>query len=285
MSRLFVNRLSVLDFSYLHPQRGLLGESWLVDVELQGGLDAQGMVLDFGEVKREVKHTLDARFDHRLLIPGDYPGLRLEAPTQPDRIALSFRLESGETVRFAGPDQAVTLIQANAITEESLAQAAVEALRPLMPHNVEAIRLTLAPEPTSDAYFHYSHGLKHHAGNCQRIAHGHRSRILIDVDGRRSVAFEADWAERWRDIYIASREDLVGETQRDGVRYLRFAYTAAQGPFELELPARCCYLLDVDTTIEHLAEHVAGHLHEQEPGRRFRARVFEGIDKGAVGEA
>ena len=69
------------------------------------------------------------------------------------------------------------------------------------------------------------------------------------------------------------------------MRYLRFAYTAAQGNFELELPARCCYLLDVDTTIEHLAQHMADMLAREHPGRHFTARVFEGIDKGAVGES
>jgi 6-pyruvoyl-tetrahydropterin synthase len=285
MSRLFVNRLTVLDFSYLHPRRGLLGESWLVDIELRGDLDAQGMVLDFGDVKREVKKTLDERFDHRLLVPANHPGLTIEASNDPGRFALSFTLDSGETLRFNEPEQAIALIDAEQITESALAAAAIETLRPLMPGNVDAIRLVLTAEAIDGAYFHYSHGLKHHFGNCQRIAHGHRSRIQIYADEQRAYELESDWATRWRDIYIASEEDLAGEFERNGVRYLRFAYTAAQGAFELELPARSCYLMAVDTTIEHLAQHMADVLKQEHPERRFSARVFEGIDKGAVGES
>ena len=36
MSALFVKHLTVLDFSYVHQARGILGESWIVDVELYG---------------------------------------------------------------------------------------------------------------------------------------------------------------------------------------------------------------------------------------------------------
>ena len=37
--KLFVNDLTVMDFSYLCPQRGMVGESWIVDVVLDGGLN------------------------------------------------------------------------------------------------------------------------------------------------------------------------------------------------------------------------------------------------------
>ena len=54
MMRLFVNQITHVDFSYLHPIYGVLGETWLIDAELEGQLDNQGMVCDFGVVKKNL---------------------------------------------------------------------------------------------------------------------------------------------------------------------------------------------------------------------------------------
>ena len=67
--KLFVDNLTNVDFSYLDAKRGLLGESWLVELELDGSLNEQGMICDFGIVKKQVKQWFDSTIDHALVIP------------------------------------------------------------------------------------------------------------------------------------------------------------------------------------------------------------------------
>jgi len=284
MSRLFVHRLTVIDFSYLHAERGLLGDSLLADVELTGELDAQGMVLDFGDVKKQLKRAIDQHFDHKLLVPYRHPGLQVET-LHDGRQRLLFPLTGDGAIEHIAPPDAVTLVDTDALTPDTLATAVQNRLRPLMPANVHELTIRLRPEAIDGPAYQYSHGLKLHEGNCQRIAHGHRSRLVVLRDGRPDPALTADWAERWRDIYVGSREDLAGETELAGVLCHRFRYTAHQGEFELTLPKTRCYLIDTESTVENLAQHIAEVLHAEHPGSRIEVQAFEGVDKGAFGEA
>ena len=135
------------------------------------------------------------------------------------------------------------------------------------------------------AYYHYSHGLKKHLGNCQRIAHGHRSRIDIWANGVKSAVLEQRWADEWKDIYIGTRSDLLAKPQYHGAVYYHFAYEAQQGPFEITLPERCCYLMETESTVEFIAHHIAQKTRQENPDSFIRVKAFEGINKGAIAEA
>jgi 6-pyruvoyl-tetrahydropterin synthase len=283
MSTLFVRKLCVMDLSYLHPARGLLGESWIVDIELDGSLDHQGMVLDFGEVKRQVKQAIDGHFDHKLLVPGSYPGTSLELSEH--RARIEFKLEGGGHIVHQSPLSAITVIDSDRIDTGTLTDAIIDCLTPILPDNVEAIRLRLHTEQIDGAWYQYSHGLKHHGGNCQRIAHGHRSRLEIYRNGERDERAEDAWARAWHDIYIATRTDLLERYTSNAIEFYRFGYTANQGLFEIELPAANCYLIDTDSTVENLAQHIAHKLKQEHPDSSFEVHAYEGVDKGAVGRA
>src|SRR5262249_40498654 len=135
MPRLFVENLTVLDFAYLDAERGLVGDSWIADVELDGKLDKQGMVMDFGAVKRRLKRALDAAVDPRLLVPGRSPLLDFVRSGQ--RTGLAFKAATGG-IEHQSPAKAVCVIDAEAVTLESLGAHLQAALRKAVPKGVTA---------------------------------------------------------------------------------------------------------------------------------------------------
>lgn len=281
MACLFVEQLTVLDFSRLDRERGLVGESWIVDLELTGELDEQSMVLDFGAVKRLARAALEDCADHKLLAPARCGWVEINESAASGEL----RIEAPAAgLRLRSPGCAVLCLDAAEVTMPVLRQVLEASVAAVMPANVCAVRVGLREEVVQGAYYHYSHGLKRHTGNCQRIAHGHRSRIEIHADGRRNDHWERHWAERWRDIYLGSAEDLAAETQLGDWPALRFCYRAPQGEFELEIRRDRCELVPADTTVEQLAAFIAAELARLDPGTAFRVRAYEGVQKGAVAE-
>ncbi|HEY1076019.1 MAG TPA: 6-carboxytetrahydropterin synthase [Fontimonas sp.] len=274
MTTLFVDQLTVIDCAFLDVGRGLVGESWIVDIELDGELDAQSMVLDFGEVKRQLKRAIDGSADHALLVPRLAP--ELQVLEDGDELHLVFNADIG-AIEHRSPQVAVCLIDAAEIDAGTVAAWLQPRLQALLPPSVTALRLRLRHERIDGAFYHYVHGLKKHRGACQRIAHGHRSRIEIEVDGARDGDLELQVARRWLDIYLGSREDIVAR----GNGRICFAYTAPEGHYQLALPETHVDLLDSDSTVECIAEHLARELSAERSGK-VRVRAFEGVMKGAV---
>lgn len=279
---LFVRDLTVIDFSYLCQQRGLLGESYIVDVELQGDLDATSMVFDFGSVKKVIKKAIDQLVDHKLAYPSQAACLTHRSTQQAD--ILQWQSERG-TIQIASPAEAHVAIETMAINEQSVAAFLIEQIKPLLPANVQTLTFTLRAEKSASFYYHYSHGLKKHDGNCQRIAHGHRSTIEIYQNGMLSPRLNKYWTERWQDIYLATAEDQIAAAE---CRYLQpndgdwcFQYQAPQGQFEITIPAAHCEIVPCDTTVECLADYIAGQLQQLEAGS-YKVVAYEGVGKGAI---
>ncbi|MDX1803950.1 MAG: 6-carboxytetrahydropterin synthase [Alcanivorax sp.] len=283
MATLFVENLTVVDFSYLHAKRGMVGESWVVDLELSGELDEQGMVFDFGLIKKQIKLLIDDHVDHRLLVPADSD--QLVQASRDQGLSIEWQYRAG-TIRMVSPQDSVLLMPGPEVSKANLTLYLMELVQQAVPANVAEVQIVLREEDTGTApFYHYSHGLKKHDGNCQRIAHGHRSSIHIFENGRRSRYWEKMWADRWEDIYLGTAEDLEGTYYIEEIPHHRFRYDANQGHFELVIPEDHCYLIDTDSTVEQLASHIARQLAAEAPGKHFRVRAFEGIGKGAIAEA
>ncbi|TWX51571.1 6-carboxytetrahydropterin synthase [Colwellia hornerae] len=291
--QLFVNDLTVIDFSYCCPERGIVGESWIVDVLLDGALNEMSMVLDFAVVKKQIKAIIDDAVDHKLLLP-----MKNECITVTD----SLHQENHEYVDFISerasyylqsPKCAFAKIISDTIDVTSVTGHLTAIILEQLPQNVQGLKLTLRPENISGDYYHYTHGLKLHDGNCQRIAHGHRSTIHILQKGQRVAALEKAWCLRWQDIYIASDVDRVEKADIELSNFAQhnltsdhhyFSYTAPQGRFDIAVENKVLDVVDCDSTVELLADFIARQLVADNQGE-VTVVAFEGVGKGAIANA
>ncbi|SHF11868.1 6-pyruvoyl-tetrahydropterin synthase [Modicisalibacter ilicicola DSM 19980] len=276
---LFVNALTQLDVSLWCPRRGLIGASWQVDAQLDGEVGEDGMLFGFDEAKSWITSRLDTSPDHTLLVPTQAPKLTVQECSE----GLCMRTTLPYDFEIRAPRQAFTLLPWSEIGIERLARHYSEALTRRPPPRVEAIRLKLREEQIDGAAYTYSHGLKRHPGNCQRIAHGHRSRLHIWCDGERSPLLETQWAQRLDDRYLVAAEDIL-DGDATSKEALTIGYRSTQGRFQLRLPRARCDVLPIPTSVEHIAAWLAEQV-ARDRGQGVRVQVFEGIGKGAIAEA
>lgn len=274
--QLFVEHLTVIDSAYLHPEHGIVGESWIVDVTLHGDLDPQSMVMDFAHVKKQLKAAIDDSVDHTLIAPANSPALQVER--EGDRLTLSYRFGADLSLEHGSPASAVTLLACETVNDAALITWLEAHVMQSVPGNVTRVEIALRHEDATSPHYHYAHGLKKHDGNCQRIAHGHRSRIMVWKNGKRSPADERAIAEDWRYAYLATTSDRIGEMNG----YSVFAYASDQGRFTLTYPTAKCRFLATDTTVECIAAHLAEMLKSKSPSHQYKVRAYEGVHKGAI---
>lgn len=286
--QLFVNDLTVMDFSYLCPERGMVGESWIVDVLLDGTLNEESMVQDFGIVKKNLKRLIDSYVDHKLLVPAECQATSIRHDDDTDYVEVNFALAEQKAIQMYCPADAYAFIYAPTITMESVSEYLREVIATHLPDNVDNLTILLRTEVINTPFYHYTHGLKKHDGNCQRIAHGHRSKVDIITDGEIDLDSQAYWADRWRDIYIASEEDRITAGQLklqqklpDYAEHVCFAYEATQGYFEIVLPESQCEVIDTDSTVECLAQFIYQQQKIRKPDTHCCVLAYEGVGKGA----
>ncbi|RUO43562.1 6-carboxytetrahydropterin synthase [Idiomarina aquatica] len=293
--QLFVNDLTVIDCSYLCPQRGIVGESWIVDIILDGALNEQSMVLDFGRVKKQIKRIIDDSVDHKLVVPAGHAYTKVTHTDDESSHWVDFMRPNGKSIHLYCPADAFAYIDAEEVTALTVTDYLRAVIKRELPGNVEGLTLSLRPEAIDGFYYHYTHGLKKHDGNCQRIAHGHRSKLQIFLDNMRQPVLEKQWSDRWADIYLGSADDLCDVTQMlrsadarqaaTSATHVGYSYTADQGLFELCVPKAENYVIDTDSTVECIAQYLADTIKQQVPEQAVQVRAYEGVGKGAIAYA
>lgn len=293
--QLFVNDLTVMDFSYLCPKRGMVGESWIVDVILQGSLNEESMVLDFGKVKKQLKYLIDEYVDHKLLIPAEHSFTKIHRNLSDGNVAVDFLRPEQGSIHLHCPPEAYAFVYSDEVNMQSVSDYLRQIIATHLPENVDGITLKLREEVINTPYYHYTHGLKKHDGNCQRIAHGHRSKVTVFENGVESINWQTYWAERWCDIYIGTKEDIISAEQYPWIgeqgalvvdeTHVCFTYEASQGEFSMAISRKECEVIDTDSTVECLAQYMLSEQEKIKPEGKYQVMAFEGVGKGAIVES
>jgi hypothetical protein len=195
---------------------------------------------------------------------------------------------------YSCPNGSVYPLRSIALNRHAIEMEVSRLLRHRMPPEVQSITVSLREEDVeaTEAVFRYTHGITGHDGLCQRLFHGHRSRIQVYVGDERRPDLEHYVA---RDVFnsnvhiacpsqIQSGPYVVGKrgTSREP---LVLNYTAAQGTFAAIIPSDRVFVVEHETSIECITRQIALFLSQEEArGDKVKVICYEGIDKGGIAE-
>lgn len=295
---IFVKNISTLDFAVFDPSLGIVGHSWHVDVTIKGSLDDNGFVYDFGILKGLVKAGLDSTIDHSLVIPISSQAVRYSDAVDHEHWRMLTKARPGQPEfwwDYKCPKGAVFPIRAVAITKPVLESELAKIIRHRLPDSVFDVVLCLREETisASEAFIRYTHGLDGHRGACQRLYHGHKSRIEVFTDHERRGDLEHLVARQLlgTNVHIASTKQILsgkvtaGERLDDDFSPVTLGYRSEQGYFEATIPNNRLYALDGETSIESISARIAEYVNGESSGHNsIRVVCYEGINKGAIVE-
>jgi 6-pyruvoyl-tetrahydropterin synthase len=278
---LFLNEFTVLDCAYLGAG-GVAGDSYYVSAEMEGALDAQDFLLDFSAAKKTLKALVDDTFDHKLLVP-----------------AVLARFDSGVLLwdggELHGPRSAFELFPEAEINAGVIEYHLARLARAVLPANVEGVKFRLSSPARflGEASFRYTHGLRYHTGNCQRLFHGHRNPVEVWVDGARSPHWEARLSAEWDGAHFVAAPTLLnraaldlplGERRASHDGMAEIAYTGSQGVFRGRIAASRVVLTGAEPSIETMSALGLERLKSWGLRGAVRVVAYEGLNKGAACE-
>ena len=293
---LFIKDIDRIDCAAYDPSVGVIGKSWYVDVEVTGDLDANGFVYDFSHLKKLVKNTLKSSIDHALLIPirsstveyegnGDSEEWTLRPTPRQDKQATTWKYE--------GPKGSVYPVRTYRVTRDVIEQECAKLIRHRLPNSVQRVSVKLRKEKKPGAsFFRYTHGISGHEGLCQRLFHGHRSRVEVHVAGEQRPDLERYVAHDLFGsiVHIASTDQAPAGNCEIGMRSnssdtVALSYRGSLGCYKAEIPLSQIFFVRTFTSIESITKEVALHLREKfNINAPLRVTCFEGIDKGAIAD-
>ena len=295
-SSIFIRDVARVDCAIFDPSRGIVGQSWHLDVEVSGHVDENFFVYDFSHLKKLVKNVAKTSIDHALLIPVSGQMVNfIESPNgEKWELVSSSKFSKKSQWNYLCPQGAVFPMRAIVLKPSIIEQEFNRLLRHRLSESIIGVKIKLREEASepSTAFFRYTHGIEGHDGLCQRLFHGHRSRIEVEVGGERRPDLEHYLCREvlGSEVHIATPSQVTNGKIACGTRgtegeMIELEYRSSLGLYYATLPASKVFMIDHETSIESLTNQLAQLVRKKIGSlEKVQVRCFEGIDKGAVVE-
>lgn len=279
-SSIFLNDLTVIDYSIITPQGVIVGGAATLNLEITGPVEShEGVVIDFSACKKQIKALIDGKdgFDHKCWVNVDDHNVVMDLSEEYHQVThrvsgLNIRAER-EAFAYVSNDPTV-----------DIAEFLNVHMAPYVVSNV-CLNTNIIPVPranTSSPVFRYVHGLKNSSSyGCKNIVHGHKSWIsaVVNEDNKsfadqilRGIATDLDGC-----IFVHA-EDL--QSTEDGVYKIGYD-TDERGKMSMSFTQKLI-VLETQTTVEHIVEYIRARYYDQLKYVGVKELfVSEGLCKGA----
>ena len=277
---LFFRNLTCLDFGYIDNRGKVRGESFHVSVSVRGQVSKEeSVILDFSAGKKKIKNIIDdmeTGYDHKLLVFSFSDVTYISPASSYCNKNVIIKTPLLEAFIPKNAVRVCTSSNSNMILaiEEDL-ELLLKANLPEFDFNVSLSELGFSE--VGPTYFNYSHGLKSSTSlGCQNIFHGHASFIEVtDKEG----SFDDSLAESIKYLFhnkvLVFKENIV--ESRQGYTLIKVD-TKDRGVMSCLYSGHDVLILDTETTIEFMAQHVIQNLGDKLKG--YTVSISEGLQKG-----
>jgi 6-pyruvoyl-tetrahydropterin synthase len=293
---IFIRGLTTIDSAIFDPALGVVGASWYLDLEVHGQLDENGFVHDFSHVKKLARQVMKDSVDHALILPVSSKGVDYSENETGEHWRLHARCKitgRDHVWEYQCPKGATYPIRCVSLQKNVIELEIAKLLKHRLPSSVQDVKVTLREEAAevTAAFFKYTHGITNHDGLCQRLFHGHRSRmeVLIGDERRPDLEHYVTREIFGSEVHIATPKQFVSGMIEPGMRgrageMVELAYTAVKGGrFFARLPADRVFVVENETSIESLAQQIAVMIRaEERTSLAVKVLAYEGIQKGAM---
>ena len=295
-SSLILNDLTCIDHAYIDDKGRVIGGSAHPTIILTGNVtEDENVVIDFSKCKKLIKSLIDdpnTGFDHKLWLMSNS---NVEVFIHPEMyevstpcLTITTDLNALKTLSCEYSAESIGK-EISAYLEENISQQLGYNLTVacIISFNFHAMHGGVGSYP-----FRYAHGLKNSSSyGCQNIAHGHLSYIQVLGENYSPLGHSEELstyvkklADRFDGTYFVFKENVA--TATNNICCLEYE-SNSRGTFSavIRTSEQKTEIIETETTIEHLVEHLKKHSGKQL--KKFGVKylvVSEGLTKGSIVE-